>query len=295
MQKNFEQLLDFVVSNTPLFVLTGAGCSTDSGIPDYRDNDGNWKFSKPVLLAEFMGSEFVRKRYWARSMAGWPRIDNAQPNPAHLSLAGMESTGIIHYLVTQNVDGLHQKAGSERVLDLHGNLDNVICTSCGHLISRAKIQEYFQNSNPGHNDEYQVTAPDGDVISNNVDYASFNIPDCEKCNGILKPDVVFFGETVPKQRVNLAISMLQESDALLIIGSSLMVFSGYRFVREAIKINLPVAAINLGRTRADPLLDLKYQSSCGPILKTISQLLVSQQKLVQFNLQSRNYNHIDYF
>ena len=274
-QHDYERLHEFVESNTPLFVLTGAGCSTDSGIPDYRDHNGRWKNRKPVLFSEFICNESVRKRYWARSMAGWPRIYHASPNQAHVSLAEMESSGAIHYLVTQNVDGLHQKAGSRRVLDLHGNLANVICVDCHKSIPRIDLQEIFRQSNPGRDNVYHSAAPDGDVILNDIDYDSFNIPVCDSCGGILKPDVVFFGETVPKERVNQALSRLKESNGLCVIGSSLMVYSGFRFVREAVNTEIPVAVINIGKTRADLLLALKFQSPCGPLLRDLARLMNS--------------------
>ena len=232
---DFEKLLEFFVSNRPLFVLTGAGCSTDSGIPDYRDDNGDWKYSKPVQYMEFISNEAVRKRYWARSMIGWPRVADAKPNQAHISLARLESSGFIHHLVTQNVDWLHHKAGSRRVLDLHGTLANVICIDCRHSFPRKQLQDFFLRSNSGFNMDIQDPAPDGDAIPGCSDYDAFNVPACEKCNGILKPDVVFFGESVPKNRVSLAAGKLMESNGMLIVGSSLMVYSGYRLVRDALK------------------------------------------------------------
>ena len=270
---DFKKLLDFIASNSPLYVLTGAGCSTDSGIPDYRDDNGDWKYSKPVQYIEFISNIAVRKRYWARSMVGWHRVADAIPNPAHISLARLEGSGLIHHLVTQNVDGLHGKAGSRRVLELHGNLENVICIDCRHNTPRWQIQDFLVNENSRFKMDYQGPAPDGDTVAGDVDYKYFNIPACNKCNGILKPDVVFFGESVPKNRVVTATRKLTESKGMLIVGSSLMVYSGYRFVREAIKQKIPVAAINLGRTRADQVLSLKYQSQCGPVLEKLSQHL----------------------
>ena len=212
-------------------------------------------------------------------MIGWPGINNAVPNPAHLSLARMEGSGLVRYLITQNVDCLHRKAGSKRVLDLHGNLEKVICTACGYKISREIIQQYLHSENTDHELVFHAPAPDGDVILDNVDYDSFNIPVCEKCGGILKPDVVFFGESVPKDRVNRVMEMLNEAHGLLIVGSSLMVFSGFRFVRAAVSRKIPVAAINLGKTRADPLLDLKCERPCGPALQWLVRKTISENTM----------------
>ena len=272
---DFGRLLDFVAACSPLFVLTGAGCSTDSGIPDYRDDNGEWKYTKPVQYLDFISNKSIRKKYWARSMIGWPRVADARPNPAHISLARLESSGLIHHLVTQNVDGLHHVAGSRRVLELHGNLENVICIDCRHNIPRKRIQDFLVAENSRFNMDTHEPAPDGDAISENTVYDFFKLPACDKCNGTLKPDVVFFGESVPKNRVVLAMRKLLESRGLLVIGSSLMVYSGYRFVREALKHEIPIAAINLGRTRADQVLTLKFQSPCGPILEKLSYRLAS--------------------
>lgn len=270
VQEHFEKLLEFTISNTPLFVLTGAGCSTESGIPDYRDPNGNWKYSKPVQYPEFLSRESVRKKYWARSMMGWPRIHSARPNPAHFALARLEGAGVIHQLVTQNVDGLHHKAGSSRVLDLHGNLEYVICIDCRRRTPRTQLQDLLLSENPGFETGYYRAAPDGDTATDLTDYASFKTPVCNACNGILKPDVIFFGEPVPRERVEQALEKLRESKAIMVIGSSLMVFSGYRFVREAAKYNMPIAAINIGKTRADGLLTLKYELPCSGILNKLS-------------------------
>ena len=273
VEQHFEKLLEFTVANTPLFVLTGAGCSTESGIPDYRDPNGNWKYTKPVQYLEFLSRESVRKRYWARSMTGWPRIHSARPNAAHHALARLESAGLIHQLVTQNVDGLHRKAGSERVLDLHGNLENVICIDCRRRIPRIRIQDILFSQNQGFETDYYRAAPDGDAVPDLTDYESFKTPICDVCNGILKPDVIFFGESVPRERIEQAMEKLRESKAIMIVGSSLMVFSGYRFVREAAKYNMPITAINIGKTRADGLFTLKYESSCSGILDRLSRRL----------------------
>jgi len=264
-----DELVRFINRHKRLFVLTGAGCSTESGIPDYRDDNGEWKHRKPVQYQDFVRSESVRRQYWARSMAGWSLIAQAKPNQAHVALARLEAAGLIHQLVTQNVDGLHQKAGSRNVIDLHGRLDTVECLDCHKQISRETFQQELQNGNPAFKDLEATMAPDGDAQMEGTDFNMFQIPACPKCAGTLKPGVVFFGESVPHQRVDLAYARLQESEALLVAGSSLMIFSGYRFCIAAKKQNKPIAAINLGRTRADQDLTFKVELECGRVLSEV--------------------------
>ncbi|MBB3228640.1 NAD-dependent SIR2 family protein deacetylase [Luteibacter sp. Sphag1AF] len=252
-----EALPRFVQAHQRLFVITGAGISTDSGIPDYRDNAGAWKRSPPMTLQAFMGSARARARYWARSMIGWRSFGRAEPNIAHHALAAMERTGHIELLLTQNVDGLHEAAGSHNVVDLHGRLDRVRCMTCGDITPRSLFQKKLAEANPLWLDMQATIAPDGDADLDNADFASFLVPPCPICGGVLKPDVVFFGENVPRARVDTAWAHLARADAMLVIGSSLMVYSGYRFVREASRRGLPIASVNLGVTRADDLLDLR--------------------------------------
>ncbi len=259
-------LADFIHSARRLFVLTGAGCSTDSGIPDYRDADGQWKRTPPVNYQDFMGGEPTRQRYWARSLIGWPRFGQAQPNGTHAALAALEARGQVEVLLTQNVDCLHQRAGSEAVIDLHGRLDQVRCMGCETRSSREQFQHTLLAANPGWDTLEAGIAPDGDADLENVDFSTFNVPACPHCGGILKPDVVFFGENVPRARVDAVHAHLQNADAVLVVGSSLMVYSGFRFVQAAAKAGLPVAALNLGRTRADDLLTLKVEQPCAPAL-----------------------------
>lgn len=258
-----------------LLVLTGAGCSTRSGIPDYRDADGGWKRKQPVQFQEFRRSAHTRRRYWARSLLGWPRIAAARPNAAHAALAAWEGQGRLAGLITQNVDGLHQRAGSERVIDLHGRLDQVECLDCGYRMPRRVLQEALSELNPQWLALAATVAPDGDVELEEVDFDAFRLFDCPGCGGMLKPAVVFFGEQVPAGRVEQAFEWLAAADALLVVGSSLMVWSGYRFVRAARAQGLPVLAINRGRTRADAELTLKLEADCGEALTQLTAQLAA--------------------
>ena len=261
-----DALRRFVEGHTRLFVLTGAGCSTDSGIPDYRDADGAWKRSPPVQFAAFSAEPGVRQRYWARSLVGWRHFGHAEPNVAHRALARLEAAGRVDLLVTQNVDGLHQRAGSARVVDLHGRLDAVRCLACPQTLPRADLQSLLVAMNPGWLERQARVGPDGDVDLEAGDFETFRVPDCARCGGLLKPDVVFFGEAVPRERVEAAYAGVRRADALLVVGSSLMVYSGYRFVQAAAEAGKPIAAVNLGRTRADPLLALKVDARCADAL-----------------------------
>jgi NAD-dependent SIR2 family protein deacetylase len=259
-------LQDFVEQHERLFVLTGAGCSTRSGIPDYRDAEGQWKRAQPVTYQAFMGEEKTRRRYWARSLIGWRLMRHAHPNDAHHALARLEGTGRTELLLTQNVDRLHQAAGSERVIDLHGRIDRVRCMDCETRSPREEFQDELGALNPDWLDLEAAEAPDGDADLEGADFSSFVVPTCRQCGGLIKPDVVFFGENVPRDRVDAAFRHLDKADAVLIVGSSLMVYSGFRFVQAAAKLGKPVAAINLGRTRADALLALKVDQSCEAAL-----------------------------
>ncbi|MDF1485275.1 NAD-dependent protein deacetylase [Ramlibacter sp. H39-3-26] len=271
-------LADFARHHPRLFVLTGAGCSTESGIPDYRDANGDWKRPAPVTLQAFMGDEAVRRRYWARSLLGWTRMAHARPGPAHRALARLEAAGRVELLLTQNVDGLHGAAGSRRVSDLHGRIDTVRCMACEARLPRKELQADLLRRNPGWAALEARAAPDGDADLEGRDFSTFDVPACRHCGGgLLKPDVVFFGENVPHARVQEARAALARSDAMLVAGSSLMVYSGLRFVQAAVDRCLPVAALNLGRTRADALLALKLQAPCGPVLAGAADLLLAAQ------------------
>ncbi|WEN13554.1 NAD-dependent protein deacetylase [Rhodanobacter sp. AS-Z3] len=264
-------LQQFIADHPRLFVLTGAGCSTDSGIPDYRDRDGQWKRPPPVNYAAFMHEPTTRQRYWARSLVGWRRFGSASPNATHHALTELERRERIELLVTQNVDRLHQKAGSERVLDLHGRLDEVRCMSCEARLARHSFQQMLEACNPAWLQLDAADAPDGDADLEGHDFAHFTVPPCPHCGGILKPDVVFFGEAVPRERVETSARAWQAADAVLVVGSSLMVYSGYRFVDAAARAGKPIAAVTLGRTRADALLTLKVDAPCAESLAFLLQ------------------------
>ena len=252
-----------------LFVLTGAGCSTASGIPDYRDENGEWKRRPPVMFQAFRAQEAVYRRYWARAFAGWARFSAAEPGAAHHALAAVERTGVLSRLVTQNVDGLHQRAGSRAVIDLHGRLDDVVCLECRARTSREALQRAMAAANPGWAARSSA-APDGDADIDAADVASFTPPACAACGGLVKPDVVFFGENVPPARYEDARAALADADALLVAGSSLMVYSGFRFARQAHDAGLPIAIVNRGRTRADEFATLKVEDDVGDVLLTTS-------------------------
>lgn len=258
-----------VVAEGRVLALTGAGVSTISGIPDYRDDTGAWKRAKPVELRDFVRSEATRRRYWARSMLGWRWFRSARPNPAHYALAALERKGLVSLLVTQNVDGLHQAAGSREVVDLHGRLDQVVCLACGERIRRDALQESLVLANPGWDTTRGSIAPDGDADLIDADTANFNVVPCAHCGGVLKPDVVFFGENVPAPRVDRAMQALQGARALLVAGSSLMVFSGFRFARAAARLSLPLVIVNRGRTRADDLATLRVEGDVAEVLNDV--------------------------
>jgi NAD-dependent SIR2 family protein deacetylase len=273
---DLQALVDFVQRHPRLLVITGAGCSTAAGIPDYRDEHGQWKRSEPMRYQLFVGNEIARKRYWARSMLGWPTMANAKPTTAHHALAQLERGGRIELLVTQNVDGLHQAAGSQAVVDLHGRIDTVCCLGCGARSPRRALQEELMRRNPAWLALDATSLPDGDANLESLDFAAFEVPDCPHCGGMLKPDVVFFGESVPRERVAAVREALTRADAVLVAGSSLMVYSGYRFVEEATAFGKPVVAVNQGRTRADSVLRLKVEAEVGEALVALTSRRVEE-------------------
>ena len=275
------ELLD-LLRDRRVVVLAGAGCSTESGIPDYRGPEGRLRTRSPVQYQDFVATEAARVRYWARSMVGWARFSAARPNDAHSALARLEAGGILRGVITQNVDGLHQAAGSRRVVELHGSLAQVRCLECGTLAGRDEFQERLRTLNESWrawldvrmaNDEIQI-APDGDAELPSWTLEDFRVPACERCGGVIKPDVVFFGESVPPARVQEAWQLFDEADTLLVVGSSLTVYSGRRFIYRAQKDGVPIGIINLGPTRADDLATAKIEGSLGQILPRIAELLL---------------------
>ena len=269
-----EQLAAFIEQHPRLFILTGAGISTDSGIPSYRDSTGAWRSPPPVLHQEYMKQLAVRQRYWGRSLAGWHTMRDAQPNTGHRILAAMESAGLVELLVTQNVDRLHQKAGSARVIDLHGRADIVACMECNFEVDRDQMHHWCRELNPDFSTpRFTVaTRPDGDSDFE-TDFSTFNVPTCPHCEGIMKARVVYYGDNVPKETVYEAIDALERSRAMLSVGSSLQVFSGFRFNRHAASKNIPQVALTEGITRADELLQLKLDGPIAPVLNVCADRL----------------------
>jgi NAD-dependent SIR2 family protein deacetylase len=260
-----DRLRGWIARHRRVFALTGAGCSTASGIPDYRDDQGEWKRRPPVMIQAFRTQDAVYRRYWARAYAGWARFTTAAPSGAHRAFAAWERAGTLLRLVTQNVDRLHQRAGSRAVLDLHGRLDIVLCLGCGERTGRADLQAVMAAANTSWQPA-AATAPDGDADVDGAMVDSFTAPRCERCGGLLKPDVVFFGENVPAERYAHARQALAGADAMLVAGSSLMVYSGFKFVRLAHEAGLPIAIVNRGRTRGDDLAELKVEGDVGSSL-----------------------------
>lgn len=277
-------LSEIVRASRRLVVLTGAGCSTESGIPDYRSPGGAWTRHKPIYYGEFVRSADVRRFYWARSFRGWPRFDAARPNAAHRALAALEEQGGVHQLITQNVDDLHQEAGSRAVVQLHGRNRVVVCLSCRGEFPREEMQQRLADLNsewlagaPWHslNEDEADFAPDGDANVAREVVGAFRVPDCVRCGGVLKPAVVFFGESVPVEKVAYAMRRVEESDAMLVVGSSLTVWSGFRFVKRASERGLPIAIVNIGPTRADDLATVKVERECGQVLGEVVSLAIN--------------------
>ncbi|MEV0028314.1 NAD-dependent protein deacetylase [Nocardia sp. NPDC050793] len=263
--------LSGVLAGRRVAVLTGAGISTDSGIPDYRGPDSPPR--NPMTYQQFVGDAVFRQRYWARNHVGWRRMDAARPNRGHRALARLERLGVVTGLITQNVDLLHTKAGHREVIDLHGVYARVRCLECSALISRMTLADRLEAANPGFAESATATgvevAPDADAVV--ADTGSFRMVDCARCGGMLKPDIVYFGENVPKDRVAAAFDLVDAADALLVAGSSLTVMSGLRFVRRAAAHGRPVVILNRGRTRGDDLATLRIDAGCSEILEALAR------------------------
>lgn len=271
-----HELTELIKNNRPVIALTGAGISTHSGIPAYRDSNGSWIQSKPVQAQEFRAKESVRRRYWQRSMAGWPNFHTAIPNNAHRALAELEESSVVSTVITQNVDGLHQRAGSKQVIDLHGSLAKVVCLGCGEHSRREELQSRLELQNKDFlGNEFRMLADGDATITNSIaSEHEFEIAACLNCGGVLKPDVVFYGENVPVPRVEHCMNELEHAAMLLCIGTSLAVFSGYRFCRAANQANKPIALINQGSTRADDLASMKVNEDCADTLVSLCKDLL---------------------
>ena len=266
-----QQLAQFVAAHRNLLVLTGAGLSTGSGIGDYRGADGAWKRSPPVELRDFLRSDHARRRYWSRSMVGWPRFAAAEPNAGHAALARLDRAGRLAGTITQNVDSLHARAGHRGVVELHGRLADVHCLSCATSFRRDEVQRWLLAANPAFAARVVRWLADGDAELDNDDLDAFRVVNCPACDGLLKPSVVFFGESVPGAVVAQALALLERASALLLVGTSVMVYSGYRFCRAAHAQGKPIVSINRGVTRADPLLAFKVEDDCGAALTALMQ------------------------
>ncbi|SHF72112.1 NAD-dependent protein deacetylase [Geodermatophilus nigrescens] len=261
-----------LVADGDVLVLSGAGLSTDSGIPDYRGATGSLRRHTPMTWQTFRRDPRGRHRYWARSYVGWPQMAAARPNAGHSAVARLQRAGLLGGVVTQNVDGLHQAAGARDVVELHGGLDRTVCLSCGDVASRAELHRRLRAANPAFGPRADEVNPDGDAELPDEVLDGFVMVDCRACgSGPLKPDVVFFGETVPRDRVDTCFRMLEESGSLLVLGSSLTVMSGYRFVLRAAELGIPVGAVNLGPTRGDAKVDVKVDAPLGAVLPELAR------------------------
>ncbi|MGW0803770.1 NAD-dependent protein deacetylase [Nonomuraea sp. NPDC002799] len=253
-------------------VLSGAGLSTESGIPDYRGPTGRARPAEPMTYQRFVGGAEARRRYWARSHVGWRQMGLARPNTGHRAVAELERRGLLTGIITQNVDGLHQAAGARRVIELHGGLDRVVCLSCRERTPRAELERRLREANPGW-EAAGVINPDGDAVLSDAQVAGFQVVDCAGCGGLLKPDVVFFGENVPRLRVDECFALVAGARALLVLGSSLTVKSGLRFVGKAAELGIPIAIVNQGPTGGDADAALTLDAPLGATLSDLTARL----------------------
>ncbi len=263
-----------LVRGRAIVALTGAGCSTESGIPDYRGAATPPRRRPPIQHREFVDKPEARQRYWARSLIGWPKLASAQPNAGHRALAALADRGALAGLITQNVDGLHQAAGSSEVVELHGAIGRVRCLGCDARSTRAALQERLLDANPRWREvPAGEAAPDGDIDLADELVADFRVLPCEVCDEVLMPDVVFFGGSVPRETLDAAWAAFDRAEILLVVGSSLAVFSGYRFVRRAAERGIPVAIVNQGETRGDPHAALRVDARIGTVLPALAHAL----------------------
>lgn len=273
--RDLDDIVQDLLGRTAV-ALTGAGISTESGIPDYRGPETARRARRPMRFADFVRGSDARARYWSRSMAGWPRVEAALPNAGHRALARLERHGLLRATITQNVDRLHHKAGHQRVIELHGSLHEVACLRCGHREHRGGLQQRLQRVNPGvHSGELN---PDGDAEVAAGVAERFRVLGCLRCGGALKPDVVFFGENVPRTRVIAAYDQVERAGAMLVIGTSLTVFSGYRFVKRAAERGIPIVIVNLGPTRGDALATARLHVPAGEALSALADRWIASHR-----------------
>ena len=266
-----------IIGRGGVVVLSGAGLSTESGIPDYRGPGGAYSRNHtPITYQLFRDDPRGRHRYWARSYIGWPMMRDMQPNTGHLSVAALESAGLVTGVITQNVDSLHHKAGSSAVIDLHGRLDTVMCMACGLRGSRVALHDRLASVNAGWEGAATRINPDGDVDLPETSVDAFVMVDCTACGGPLKPDVVYFGESVPPARVTDSYAMVDSASSLLVLGSSLHVYSGRRFVTHANKLGLPIIIVNQGDTKADELATVRIDAALGETLTALADICSAQ-------------------
>lgn len=264
-----DSLFQFINDNKRLLVLSGAGISVASGIPTYRDEEGTWLRGDPIMHDDFMKKVLTRKRYWARSIVGWNTIGVAKPSQAHSALVALENAGYVESIITQNVDGLHQRSGSKNVIDLHGRVDVVVCLQCHQKTSRSELQPLLENLNPNLANFVATVLPDGDADVNDYPMQDVQEPFCERCGGVLKPDVVFFGGSIDKAVKSRAENAFKRASALLVVGSSLQVYSGYHYCKAAYAAGMAIGSINPGLTRADSIITHQWRQDCGELLVAV--------------------------
>ena len=278
MRESVDSLLAILGSHRPWVALTGAGISSASGIPTYRDHKGIWLGSHPIQHDEFTSDPLKRQRYWGRSALGWPRVSGAQPNESHTALVKLEQAGLLTGVITQNVDRLHQRAGSQHVIDLHGRLDQVKCLDCGHVTTREVIQNWIETHNELPNTSALTLRPDGDADLPGHYVANFKVPQCEECGGVVMPEVVFFGGRVPGPVVDECYQVVDAAEGMLVIGSSLSVYSGLRFCRYAVDQGKPLIILNQGQTRADDLCTHKFSSEPFTLMAECADAFLIQKQ-----------------
>ena len=278
MSESVDSLVAILGAHRPWVALTGAGISSASGIPTYRDHKGTWLGSQPIQHDEFISDSSKRQRYWSRSALGWPRVGGAQPNESHAALVKLEHAGLLTGVITQNVDRLHQRAGSQSVVDLHGRLDRVKCLNCGQVTSREAIQSWIETHNELPNTAYLTLRPDGDADLPDHYVTDFKVPQCKKCRGVVMPEVVFFGGTVPGPVVDECYQMIDAAEGMLVVGSSLSVYSGLRFCRYAVDQGKPLIILNQGQTRADDLCTRKFSDTPFALIAECADAFLTKEK-----------------